>query len=167
MSRDQIPGWPTSRIDADRLLFNLLPHWFHNFHLKILYQWQFFFSAMTCWIMADTSDQNCSSDKPLYPARDSLSTDEFSEIQDTEESNLVENYDEDPLNLDTLPVELLMYISNFLDAKFIVHTLSKVCWIFHDLFSRDIYWKTRISKRWPRTYPPIYSKFLTAQFIIW
>ncbi|XP_021353870.1 F-box/WD repeat-containing protein 9-like [Mizuhopecten yessoensis] len=62
------------------------------------------------------------------------------------------------LTLDTLPAEILMHIFNFLDAKFIVETLGKVCVLFSDLFCEDTYWKLRISKRWPKQFPPVYEE---------
>lgn len=57
------------------------------------------------------------------------------------------------LILEKLPVEILMHIFNFLDARFIVKTLTKVCVEFENMFNSDIYWKTRISKQWPKKYP--------------
>lgn len=65
-----------------------------------------------------------------------------------------------PLHLDDLPVEVLMYIFSFLDARFILRTLSKVCQLFHDLFSGDMYWKNRISKKWSKRYPPVQSEYV-------
>ncbi|XP_060085970.1 F-box/WD repeat-containing protein 9-like [Ylistrum balloti] len=62
------------------------------------------------------------------------------------------------LTLETLPAEILMHIFQFLDAKVIVEVLGNVCVRFKDLFSRETYWKTRISKRWPKQYPPVYEE---------
>ncbi|KAK3091231.1 hypothetical protein FSP39_018130 [Pinctada imbricata] len=119
-------------------------------------------------VMAEASSNTKSSKsdgkgtRSSYPPRDSLSQDEYQDVP--EPHNTEEDYEEDdPLTLDTLPVELLMYISNFLDAKFLIHTLSKVCQVFHDLLTRDIYWKTRISKRWPKPYPPVYDEKFSWQ----
>ncbi|KAL3869197.1 hypothetical protein ACJMK2_041907 [Sinanodonta woodiana] len=70
---------------------------------------------------------------------------------DVNEVSTAENY----ANLATLPVELLILISTYLDSKTIIKSLSKVCRAFYELFSADIYWKTRISQRWPKKYPPV------------
>ncbi|KAK6180165.1 hypothetical protein SNE40_012361 [Patella caerulea] len=66
--------------------------------------------------------------------------------------------DEDlpPLLLNNLPAELLIYISDFIDAKTIIKCLMNVCQEFYDLFSCDSYWKQRISKRWPQKYPAVH-----------
>lgn len=61
----------------------------------------------------------------------------------------------DSLTLDKLPLELLIHICNFLEAGFVIHTFSKVCQLFKDLFEGDSYWITRIRKRWPKPYPPV------------
>ena len=59
------------------------------------------------------------------------------------------------LTLDTLPSEIFLHICSFLDARFVIHTLSKVCRSFHYLIMDDKFWKVRIAKRWPRKYPAI------------
>ena len=62
------------------------------------------------------------------------------------------------LTLDTLPSEIFLHMCSFLDARFVIHTLSKVCRSFHDLIMNDKFWKVRIAKRWPRKYPAIPGK---------
>ena len=69
------------------------------------------------------------------------------------------------LTLLTLPVEILMHIFHYLDAKFIANTLTHVCSHFEELFHGDIYWKTRISKQWPKRYPPVYGELFTFEYL--
>lgn len=68
-------------------------------------------------------------------------------------------YLEEFLILDKFLIEILMYICNFLDVKFLVCFLSKVCRSFQDLFVSDIYWKIRIKKKWLKLYLLVYGKF--------
>ncbi|XP_013409550.1 F-box/WD repeat-containing protein 9 [Lingula anatina] len=60
-----------------------------------------------------------------------------------------------PISLDTLPPELFLCICDYLDAKFVIKTLSLVCKAFHSTISDDSTWKIRIGKRWPKRYPVI------------
>lgn len=107
--------------------------------------------------MDKSTDKIINTDKGQgkYPPSDSISIEDGVDITDLQIDDV--QYSEEPLTLDKLPVEILMYICNFLDAKFLVHSLSKVCRSFQDLFVSDIYWKTRIKKRWPKHYPPVYD----------
>lgn len=57
--------------------------------------------------------------------------------------------------LDSLPLELLMHICSYLDAKFIRDSLSRVSQPFEDILTVDSYWKARISSRWPKIYPAV------------
>lgn len=91
-----------------------------------------------------------------YPPSDSISIKDGVDITDTQTEDV--QCSDEPLTLDKLPVEILMYICSYLDAKFLVHSLSKVCRSFQDLFVSDIYWKIRIKKRWSKPYPTVYSK---------
>ena len=59
------------------------------------------------------------------------------------------------LSLDTLPSELFLHICSFIDAKFVIRTLSKVCKAFHTLIMDNTFWKVRIARRWPKKYPAI------------
>ena len=59
------------------------------------------------------------------------------------------------ISLATMPVEILLHICHFLEAGVIINTLSKVCQAFHDLFTHEAYWRIRMSKRWPKKYPPV------------
>ena len=65
-----------------------------------------------------------------------------------------------PLTLDTLPAELFLHICSFLDAKFVIHTLSLVCHYFHGLIHDNTFWKVRIAKRWPKKYPAIPGEWI-------
>ncbi|XP_062593768.1 uncharacterized protein LOC134255270 [Saccostrea cucullata] len=103
---------------------------------------------------ADRSNNPEKEDK--YPPSDSISIEDGVDITDLQIED--EQRTDVSLTLEKLPVELLMHICSFLDAKFLVHTLSKVCISFQDLFVSDIYWKTRIHKRWPKPYPPVYDE---------
>ncbi|XP_046544819.1 F-box/WD repeat-containing protein 9-like [Haliotis rubra] len=58
------------------------------------------------------------------------------------------------LTLDQLPPELLIRICDFLDVR-VIHKLQHVCRVFEELLSGDNYFKTRISRRWPKIYPAI------------
>ena len=80
--------------------------------------------------------------------RDSGVVDEHSACYDRQESC-------SDLTLDTLPSEIFLHMCSFLDARFVIHTLSKVCRSFHYLIMDDKFWKIRIAKRWPRKYPAI------------
>ncbi|KAK7495839.1 hypothetical protein BaRGS_00012829 [Batillaria attramentaria] len=59
------------------------------------------------------------------------------------------------ISLDTVPVEILLHICDFLEAGVIINTLTKVCQAFQILFTDEIYWRTRMARRWPRKYPPV------------
>lgn len=59
------------------------------------------------------------------------------------------------LTLDLLPYEIILHIVSYLDSKFIVSTLSKVCSSFGDLFNDVNFWKSRIRRRWPKEYPAL------------
>lgn len=107
--------------------------------------------------MEKSTDKIISADEGQgkYPPSDSISIEDGVDITDLQIDDV--QYSEEPLTLDKLPIEILMYICNFLDAKFLVRSLSKVCRSFQDLFVSDIYWKTRIKKKWPKPYPPVYD----------
>ena len=59
------------------------------------------------------------------------------------------------LTLDTLPSEIFLHMCSFLNARFVIHTLSKVCRSFYYLIMDHKFWKVLIAKRWPRKYPAI------------
>ena len=59
------------------------------------------------------------------------------------------------LTLDLLPSDIFLHICSFLDAKFVIQTLSKVCSLFHQLIHDNTFWKIRLRKRWPKKYPAI------------
>ncbi len=67
--------------------------------------------------------------------------------------------DDTHLTLDTLPSEIFLHICSFLDAKFVIQTLSKVCSLFHDVVNDNIFWKIRLGNRWNKKYPPIPGRF--------
>ncbi|XP_067124620.1 F-box/WD repeat-containing protein 9-like [Centruroides vittatus] len=56
-------------------------------------------------------------------------------------------------NLETIPTELFLLICSFLDAKFVIRTLSQVNKRFYDIIKEYTTWKFRITKRWPKKYP--------------
>lgn len=67
-------------------------------------------------------------------------------------------YREDPddfLKLDNLPNEIFLHICQFLDARFVIKVMTRVCKQFHSIFNDDLYWKIRIGKRWPKKYPAV------------
>lgn len=57
--------------------------------------------------------------------------------------------------LDLLPYEIIIHIVSYLDSKFIVSTLSKVCCLFSELCNDVNFWKSRIRRRWPKEYPAL------------
>ena len=71
----------------------------------------------------------------------------------------VENMDiSDPdqeMRLDNLPVEILLHILQYLDAKFIVEVLSQVSSKLLTLSRDESSWRIRLSERWPGQYPAV------------
>ena len=82
-------------------------------------------------------------------------------VEQNFESSLdcLENMDiseaEDEGRLDSLPVEILLHILQYLDARFIVEVLSQVSRRFLSLSSHSPSWMIRLSARWPGQYPPV------------
>ena len=68
------------------------------------------------------------------------------------------------ISLDTVPLEIVLHICEFLEAGVIINTLSKVCQAFHNLFTNEAYWRTRMAKRWPKKYPPVDCELLHNRF---
>lgn len=61
--------------------------------------------------------------------------------------------------LDTLPSELLLLIFSYIEAPFLIETVSKVCQKFLILLSSSTYWKTRLTMWYhPCKYPPVPGK---------
>lgn len=78
----------------------------------------------------------------------------FPEIKDSNiQKEEIENHH--CWNLETIPPELFLLICSFLDARFVIRTLSQVSKRFHDIIKEDTIWKFRITKRWPKKYPPV------------
>ena len=71
----------------------------------------------------------------------------------------VENMDisdqDQELRLDNLPVEILLYILDYLDAKFIVEVLSEVSRKFLNISRDESSWRIRLTERWPGQYPAV------------
>ena len=61
----------------------------------------------------------------------------------------------DPLNLDSLPNEILVHICSFLEARFVLDVVSRISQRFGDLISDDSLWKIRTKKRFNHSYPPV------------
>lgn len=76
-----------------------------------------------------------------------------------------ETLDNNILHLDLLPFEIILHIFSFLDAKFTICTVGKVCRTFHRLISDVNFWKTRIRKRWPNKYPAIPGETYTIIYM--
>ena len=59
--------------------------------------------------------------------------------------------------LDSLPNEILIHICSFLDARFVLETVSQVCSRLQDLIADDSLWKIRTKRRFAKTspFPPI------------
>ena len=120
--------------------------------------------------MSDSTEQQCSDSgtvtKDTNSNNNGVNMDEGSDrVQDSvggdvdEPSEYYERQEEEEscsdLTLDTLPSEIFLHMCSFLDARFVIHTLSQVCRSFHYLIMDDKFWKVRIAKRWPRKYPAI------------
>jgi len=59
------------------------------------------------------------------------------------------------IQLDTIPTELLLHILQFLEVKYIIKVVSRVCTYFNSIAKDEATWKIRIAKRWPGQYPAI------------
>jgi len=57
------------------------------------------------------------------------------------------------LSLDTLPVELLLHILQYLEVRYITSVVARVCTYFQNISNDQSTWKIRIQKRWPWPYP--------------
>ena len=88
----------------------------------------------------------------------------ISEVEPQKDVSRQDSYVE--LSLDTLPSELFLHICSFIDAKFVIKTLSKVCTAFHTLIMDNTFWKVRIARRWPKKYPAIPGRTRTQIEII-
>ena len=66
---------------------------------------------------------------------------------------------DDTFLLTDLPTEILIHIASFLDSRDIGTSLYRTCKLFHDFFSHERYWKTRVLQRWPKPYPIFDCKF--------
>ena len=66
-----------------------------------------------------------------------------------------ESHDDDVCYFDRLPMEVIFHIFSFLDIPFVVETLANVSCRFCDLLNDNIFWRTRLRKRWPKKYPAI------------
>lgn len=62
------------------------------------------------------------------------------------------------LQLETLPYEIILHITSFIDSEFIIRILSRVSQLFHDLIDNAAFWKVRLKKRWPNRYPALSVK---------
>nr|CAD7433793.1 unnamed protein product [Timema monikensis] len=79
-----------------------------------------------------------------------MSSDAFQDGEKHSESELQESF------LLHLPVEILLHICSFLDARCVVHSLSLVCKRLHSILSDEDIWKLRIVERWQGLkYPPV------------
>ncbi|ODM95344.1 F-box/WD repeat-containing protein 9 [Orchesella cincta] len=63
------------------------------------------------------------------------------------------------LNLDTIPVEVLLQIFNYVDATDLLRRVALVSKYFHNILSNSMTWKIKQEKRWggsgDRKYPPV------------
>jgi len=64
---------------------------------------------------------------------------------------------DEPICLDSLPNEILIHICSFLEARFVLDTVSRVCPRLKDLIADDSLWKIRTKRRFAKTssFPPI------------
>ncbi|XP_077863902.1 uncharacterized protein LOC144348387 [Saccoglossus kowalevskii] len=54
-----------------------------------------------------------------------------------------------------LPPEIIQKICSYIDARFLLNTVSVVCKAFHQLLSQDVTWKIRSSRKCCKQYPVI------------
>ena len=80
----------------------------------------------------------------LESTRDCLENMDISEAQDL-----------DDITLETLPLEILLHILQYLDVRFIVEVLSQVSQRFMSLSKNQSTWRIRVSERWPGQYPAV------------
>ena len=62
---------------------------------------------------------------------------------------------EPTLQLSMLPPEIILHVCVFLDARFIVSTLSRVCKTLHNLLGSRAFWRGKIYIRWQDKFPAI------------
>lgn len=75
-------------------------------------------------------------------------------IQDDKTTdNYMEDDDETNVSLDTLPVELLLHILQYLEVRYITSVVARVCTYFQTISNDQSTWKIRMQKRWPWPYP--------------
>ena len=63
--------------------------------------------------------------------------------------------EEQNVYLDSLPNEILIHICSFLDARFVLDTVSRVCPTLQDLIADDSLWKIRTKRRMVSAFPPV------------
>ena len=57
--------------------------------------------------------------------------------------------------LHLLPSEVIFYICSFLEAKFLLQSVSLVCKRFYHILSDVEFWRARLRERWQMKYPPV------------
>jgi len=72
---------------------------------------------------------------------------------DTNAADTIMEDESHPLSLDTLPVELLLHILQYLEVRYITSVVSRVCTYFQSISNDQSTWRIRIQKRWPGPYP--------------
>ncbi len=91
----------------------------------------------------------------------------MAEIRIQDDQCVKENVNNDEaITLEVLPAEIFLHICSFIDAKFVIHSLSQVCKYFNSLINDDVFWKIRIGKRWPKKYPAIPGMCTQANLVI-
>lgn len=78
--------------------------------------------------------------------------------QSNENELILEEAVDEAVCLTDLPTEILIHIASFLESRDIGTSLYRTCKLFYDLFSDEMYWKTRVTQRWPKPYPIDESK---------
>jgi len=58
-------------------------------------------------------------------------------------------------SIELLPAELLHYILQYLDVRFILRVVSRVSSYFKQIAQDQATWKVRLAKRWPGQYPAL------------
>jgi hypothetical protein len=59
-------------------------------------------------------------------------------------------------------LQIFLNICSYLDTRFITCSLSLVCKRFHEILSDKATWRSRITKRWGKEYPPVPGMFICS-----
>lgn len=92
------------------------------------------------------------------PLSDEKTSNQDEHLQDHQNTNVtyqetndnVDNTNDNSFTLMELPPELILLIFSFIEARFTMTVLFRVCKFFNQLLLSEASWKTRFGKRWPK-----------------